>query len=594
VIAFTVVPEVFAQEDPLGDVEERVRTHAETILDQLEDKEESFRSLAEKEMENWKKGKNYTFEGGESIEGPEEHPWIKADKDKGANPDSLEDYKKDSKNAWDRQNNLTQTWSCFEPQLVAVQYNCRVPPIAAEADLAAECFAHCCLDNILNWDDERWEVIQYWFPEHQAAVNNYARMRLDPTDVPGDGSKFLRKQLLEKKKDDPEKKVKSEIEETWTMSLSEMKEPTREEPYKGQYQWQGATWDYNEHLSTHLYRSHIAVETAKDRPESRLGWDSESKSIFDALAPPPDEKQHLHIWTEYSVFDALTTNDSFWFTVDDQRVKKLMQALLDRRGDFEQRARENPAFYQSKGKAAYRVGKWSDPYEPIKDIAEIEADNNEDLKEVVFKRGNELYPLTMTFAGFEVPELTARAMAARRGFEIAGMKEMAKKMPGEEKARANTYTIDGDDKSREIDKVQMIYPLLESGKTAECHRSQKLPGMLHQTEDDWVKKNVPHDHMGYVKDDFSDSAYMYWNKRVSCSCKMDGLTTGSIAMNKPQDKFGEGRGDGDRIYGRLEKTLCTYKEGELPSAWAGETRPTCIEPGYGQQKEYKGIDDKDI
>ena len=99
--------------------------------------------------------------------------------------------------------------------------------------------------------------------------------------------------------------------------------------------------------------------------------------------------------------------------------------------------------------------------------------------------------------------------------------------------------------------------------------------------------------MGDVTEDFSDSVYTYWNKRVACSCKRDGplLGPGSIVMNFPVDNFGAGRGDGDRVYGRLERTLCTYREGELPSAFAGEERPPCTRPNVGQEKVYRGLTD---
>ena len=131
----------------------------------------------------------------------------------------------------------------------------------------------------------------------------------------------------------------------------------------------------------------------------------------------------------------------------------------------------------------------------------------------------------------------------------------------------NTFTINGTQRALEIDKIQRIYPLNENGEAPECYRSQKIPNFLQQTERRWTREQFPSDLMGDVTEDFGDSAYIYWNKRVACTCKRDGplLGQGATASIFPPDRFGSGRGNGDRVYGRLERTLCTYREGNLPS-----------------------------
>ena len=584
--------------DKLSAIEDRMRTHIAAVRSRVDAKESEVKGMLDSERRKWDNGKSYKV-GKRSIKGPEEHPWIKANPDSGANPNSKQDYRQDSLNVWDGKVYETETWSCFQPQLIA-KGSCEAPPIAAAYDLGTACQVHCCMDEWLPFVDiipnppsaEKFEVLQFWFPEHQVAVNNYARSRLNPTDFGGRGRAYTRSALLRQKRSFPEKIIKNAVGDNYRLPISKLKEPNRDDPFIGQQQWGGSSSDHTDQLSGHVYRTKIAAQLGDKAPKSPLGWSLVHDSIFDALAPSTDKKPHLNLWTEYGSFGALSSVDSLSFLIPDPRVQKIMQALLGQAGNQSQRARENPAFYQQQGAATYRQARWPAEFGAMKDVADINPRANPVLREVVYKGPVELMPLSLTQQGLGVPEMSTRAIFARRSLEMSGMKALAPQMLEGEASRSNTYTISNDDKAREVDKMQLVYPLLRgTGKVSECFRSQKIPSMLDQTENAWVARSLPMDHMRDVKQDNSDSVFAYWNKRVACTCKIDTIMGfASQAMNAVPDGLGPGRGDGDRTYGKIEPKLCEYKENRPPSAWVGKQRPDCLEEG-SNSKTYEGIQD---
>ena len=623
-----------AHADSLNDIEKRIKAHNEKILPKLKQKEEAVKAMVQKERQNWE-SKDYNVDG-KTYKAAEEHPWIKSGSPRGVNPNSTNDYKADSKNAWDTPGNLTETWSCFQPQLVAYgdcQHKIKsVTWDTADPTLTAACWAHCCTEefvayvlwllllNPLEHDgilggggdyyrnegrshDEYYEVVQYWYPENEADINNYGRMRVNPMQLTGEQkSKFLRDTLVQDKinpeKNNPDN-ITKEIDEglpTDKYKVKDAADPNwRKDPFKGQYEAREGSADSIDHYVAHVYRTHISSQLGDDKPNTKSGYAREKKSWFDAAEPDTKTKYQLNIWTEYDYFDFLSTVDSGSFSIrgdEKNRSQKFMQGLLQERKNWIKRAGEKNPSYQNKGEVAYRVAKWNQ-FEPLKNLAKIQDDNNNDLKEVVYFNGLTLYPLSFTYEGNMIPELSLRSISARKAFEISGNEKLSEKFPGKAKSRSNKFTILNSDKSKEVDKVQRVYPLNPDGKTQECYRSQKIPNHLQQTEDTWTEKQFPHDLMGYVKQDFHDSAHIYWNKRLACTCKWDGPSGGfgSQELGWVPDGLGPGRGTGDRIYGKFENVLCTYREGQLPSAWAGEDTKQCDKPGFGQTKIYQGLKD---
>ncbi len=616
--------------DSLERIEERIKDHSETILNQLENKEQAVERMLDRQ-ENNLDSKSYTVNG-QRVQGAQEHPWLRNGTPRGVNPNHRSDYRADSKNAWDTLNNLEQTWSCFEPQLVAYgdceqrvrgstwdtadpllsntcrQYCCaqeqvayltwlRLRPLAPESDVLIGGGGDFWRNRGRN-NDEYYEVIQFWYPENEVSINNYGRMRNNPAALTGvNQASFLRDTLV-RNKTSADRQITQELDRnigaTNNRTSDNIEKDFRQDPFTGQAQ----SGEDIDHFAAHVYRTHLSSQLGDNMLsglDRRRGFDRDRRSIYSALEPSTNEKYQLNIWTEYDYFDYLTSVDSASFSIrgdEANRSQRFMNALYGRSGNWIDQAEDGPQ--QNLGQAAYRAGRWNQ-FRELTDIAEINGRSGGVLEEIVYFGGSSLYPLSLTFDNAHLSEAHKRAIAARRGFEIGGNEVLARRFPGNQRSRMNTFTINGLVKSLEVDKIQRIYPLNQNGEAPECYRSQKIPNNLQQTENQWAREQFPTDLMGDVSEDNSDSAYIYWNKRVACTCKRDGplFGRGAVAMNFPFDIYGGGRGDGDRVYGKLERTLCTYREGELPSAFAGEQRPTCTN-GRGQTKIYRGLTDFEV
>lgn len=583
----------------LGTAAQHVRQHANKIRDLEQQFESHVKQMTQQAREDAVKEKYKCLKG--NCEGAEKHPWIKANEQTGANPNSEKDYIEDSLILTDGQTSVPHLYSCWEPKLLA-KGKCGGPHLWATPDLGAACMLSCpcnppwpLIPDIpcIRHHENAYEVIEYWWPEHQIYINNYGVSRLDPTQQQSPkGQKFTRQALLQQK-DKPEKTIKQELEKNYPLDLSKLKLPDREQPRKGQ---SATLWGGFPSINTvdaahaHGARTRVAYRTANARPNTCKGWTEEKKSIFDAFPPPTNKKDILNIWTEYGAWDEIDTVPQLSAKIG-ERGKKAMKALFGDESSISDAAKKKKPFWQSQGAAAYRAQKWQDPYGPMKDILQLNGGNDPTLKEVVYKGGQELWPMTLNVSGFTSPPLASAAIFARRGFYMMGTKDLLKYHPDGEKGRMNEYTILNEDKSREIDKMQLLWPRVTE-RGSECFRSQRIPNMVDSSEYPWIAQNLPPHVISYVKKDFGDVTFAYWNKRVACSCRKWSYpwTTGSWTMNFPSDGLEGERGSGDRPYGKFEKELCYYdeKKREIPSAFAGKDRPMCT----GSKGNYWGIDDK--
>ena len=572
--------------DSLARTEERIRKHTEKILAKVPGAEQRARGRI-KQAQVDAVGKQYNI-AGKQIQGPKEHPWLEASPSTGANPNFIGDYIRDSFVSANPITSTQQTWSCFEPQLIAKgfwgsgdQYN------PASIDLALTCKLSCPpLPPPL--PDNGYEVVQFWWPEHHIAVNNYARSRFNPAVGGPFGSKYTRQALISAKEIGPEKEMKRQLEQNYPLDAGEFKGPDRTQPFIGQGMWGGEPGDTGDRLNGHVYRTLLAAALGDRKPKGLdffFGWLWNPRSIYLSLAPSTGEKPIANLWTEYGMFEAITAVPQLSYMAG-ARGSRAMNALFGPKQQVTQVVRNNPNFFQSQGSAAFRVGRWGFDYGALQDVAQISPDRNAALRESVFHGGQELFPLTLTLETNATPTLSTFGVFARRAAYLAGTRDLVQYLPGAEMSRINEYTVNGFDNGREIDKLQRIFPT--KGGPSECYRSQRIPNMVEQTEDGWVAQNFPHDMMGYVHEDFGDVAYTYWNKRVACSCRVLGVFGGSWAMDFPIDAFGSGRGTGDRPYGKLEVPLCEYPKTQLSSGFAGEDRPACPTGKFGY---YKGLDD---
>lgn len=608
-----------ATADPFPTSAARVRQHLSAVIELEPVLEERIRGLAEQARED-ALAKTYSV-GGRQIQGADQHPWIKANPQLGADPQwSTANYVADSVRAVDKQKNLTQNWSCFEPQLSAFGWWFSGPQLVAAPGLEAEALA-CKLychdtrpapyefwfphptgfrDNPeephqLDPEDNGFELIQFWWPEHEVAVNNYATHRLNPLEplIQPDqkGVLFTRQRLLAEKRQGPEEAEKRLLAQAYPLD----KQPNfpqgfRQDPDFGQGLWSGiATPDTEEKWYAHSYRSWVAINLADRAPNSWRGWLHEQRSIYDALPPKRTVKDPLHTFTEWGVMDVITSIPQLSYLID-ARSQRGMTALYGAPKRISQAAAQKNAFWRTQGAASYRAARWSDWYGDLQSAVGIQPSRNPVLDEFVYRGGSELLPAVTNLSGFGMPALHASAIVARRAIYLNGSRSMVPYFPTGEKARMNEYTVSIDDLSMEVDKLQLIWPLLAGSFPSECFRSQRIPNFTEQSQDEWVAANLPSWLVGYAKEDFGDTAYMYHNKRFVCTCRIEGRVHGAEPLEFVPDGLGPGRGTGDRPYGRVEKSLCTYFEGQVPSAWAGADRPKCLtRPNV---RQYKGINDR--
>ena len=622
------------QKQSLGRAEEITKKHLEKVLQRFPQYEGYGEEIGKEIVKDGKAGNVM------GQEAAKEHPWAMA-----GNMNSELDYYLDSFFNLDARpenaTNWSQAWSCFEPKLLAKAKNGRtVVDVAGpdNGDLVAECRSKCInhVEQIpyergsiigaimyralgCGADPDPWgylengyEVVEYWFPEYQVSINNYGINRIRPETLSEGGQQFTRKALLAQKLGLPEQQIRQGADESYPMDTSAAKlvEP-RQDPFLGQGMSQ-------EHLEDkaygHVVRTWLSTNMGDRKKNTSAGWEVDPEfSLYDALPRTREQHDAANIWTEYGMFDAITSIPHF-----SHRIRPdAMKALFGDKSPISEAAKKQKPFWQSQGAAAFRVQRWPDLFKPLQEKFEIQGDSKEVLKEVVYKGGHELFPLVTNVSGFGTPALSAGAVFARRTLYLAGARapadlggdesgEVASYFPqGEELGRIATYTINSENKALEIDKLQLISPKrMKDGSryggappmVSECFRSQNIPNLVNGDADleRWANRNLPSNLVGMYSDrDFfseqgGDITFTYWNRRIGCFCDRCGAPTGSSAINDG--------GDGDKLYDKPRKEYCRYPL--LPtmtpwSAWAKrDTFAECQRNGKND-KFYEGTGLKD-
>ncbi len=609
-LLLALVPTVaFAQSDSLGKAEELTTKHLEQVLQRLPEYQSYGEDIGQ---EIAKDGVAGTTMGEQSAK---EHPWAMF-----GNPNSDLDYYLDSFFNLDARpenaTNWSQAWSCFEPKLLAKAHSGKTVVDAAgpgNEDLIAECRSKCVnyVEQIpyergsligqlmytalgCGMDDDPWgyldngyEVVEYWFPEYQVSINNYGINRIRPETLSEGGQQFTRKSLLAMKQGLPEQQIRSGADESYPFDSSSAKlvQP-RQDPFLGQGMSQ-------EHLEDkaygHVVRTWLSTNMGDKKKRTSAGWKVDPEfSLFDAMPRTRAEHDAAPLWTEYGMFDAITSIPHFSSKIRPD----VMKALFGDQTPISEAAKQTKPFWQSQGAAAYRVQRWPELFKPLGERLQIQGDSRAVLKEVVYKGGHELFPLVTNLSGFGTPALSAAAIFARRTLYLAGARapadlggdesgEIASFFPqGEALGRIATYTINSENKALEIDKLQLISPKRPKDGTrhggtppmvSECFRSQNISNLTNGDADlqRWVNRNMPSSLVGMYSDrDFfteqgGDITFTYWNRRIGCFCDRCGSPTGSSSIDNG--------GDGDKLYDRPRKALCRYPL--LPtmtpwSAWA--------------------------
>lgn len=630
--------------DAISSSEAQVKTQVQTVIQKAPAYESRVKAIMESAQRDAKLGRV----NGEQA--ARKHPWLEINPQVGADSATSEiEYWLDSKFAADGilyarlSPLLLQNWSCFEPKLIAYGNNVvggRPEIVPAFSDLGQTCARRCfdtpfwppflppplsflCVGGVSigfrndAWavdscgsifEDDQFEVIEFWWPEHQVSLNNYGISRLDPTQqADPKGQSFSRQALLASKRSNEQEMLQSlQAKYPYDKRLdTQALERIRQDPLIGQSMWGGFfAPDYQDRFHAHGYRTRIGYRLANERPAVPwYGWQRDRKrSIRNAFPPRTAEKDILNAWTESGRLEALTSVAELSARIPG-RVQLGMQALYGGPGTMQQKAKSPQPFWQSTGAMSYRAERWPSDYGDLKNVLNVRPGlGAQILSEIVYKGGHELFPLVLSLPGFGSPYISSTAIMARRALFIMGARELLPYIKGGERSRMNEYTVNGLNKSREVDKMSwMARPLLRSllsgltpmhnVLTSECFRSQKIPTAVDQSKNPWYELNLPASAQNYVSYDFNDSAFIYWNKRVACTCKHFGVPYGASIMDFPFDAFGPGRGSGDRPYGREELPLCWYQPGAYPQAFGGQESERCTSRPGIPGMSYYGLND---
>ena len=654
-----------AGEQRLGNAETEVKKHIGQVLKELPGYQNYGKDVAERAVKDAKAG---NIQG---LEAPRQHPWAKT-----GNPLSSFDYYMDSFYNLDstvaNALNWAQAWSCFEPKLLAKAKDGKVWVSEAgpgNDDLVAECRLKCvsrkvhipfdrpsiigailydaaygCVGDPDPWgyEEDGYEVVEYWYPENQVSINNYGINRIRPEELSPTGAKFTRSALIAQKTGIPESQIKQLVGESYPMDLASAKLlQNRADPLIGQGVWGGyAAPDYEDKSYAHVVRTWLSVEAGKRAKKTRMGWEVDPEfSLYDALPPSPLVKDPVNMWTEYGMWDVLSSVPHF-----SHRIRpEIMQGLVGAAGPYSEKARQENPFWQSIGSTAFRIARWPQYFKPLEENFKIKPNLNNALRESVYKGGYDLFPLVLNQSGFGAPALATGAIFARKALYIAGARspaafggdasgELQRIFPQGEKGRIATYTVNVLNKGQEIDKMQLIAPKRPKAGTrfgglppivSECFRSQNIPNLVNMDQNlerwvqgslpgviesspqlqnavsgsgiaDSIKGNMPRTLNGYVTDvdtaslQGGDITITYWNRRIGCFCDRCGIPFGST----PSILFG----DGDVLYDRPRKELCRYPLYPRMTPWSAwhksDTFEACMKNGSTQPYDGTGLRDE--
>lgn len=561
---------VRAQDTKLKQKSPDMRKHIDAIMQKYKGHESYGKQVAEKAYQD-SKARQVDCNGGQ-CPAAKKHEW-----DPNANQQSEQEYKADSLKVLNEQH-LTQLWSCFEPKLIL-----KPNPYAITCD-------EMCPD--VWWcPRNREEALEFHWPQEVVYVNNYGINRLKPSQQSQVGILYEKPMLVALKTLSEQQEI-IRLEVKKAIERKSLKLPDRSGDYKGQGHSEGffGAASYEEQkLYGHGARTRVGYRVPMERPYSNWGWAVQKKCIFDGLGEPPQKKDILHHWTEYGNLDVVWNLPELT-REHGQRERDGYEATTPPPLPIQEAPKAYPEWWRTKGPPSKRLAWWQKEFGDLKDVG-IEEDNDQKAREFVYFGGGNLMPLTGTLDGvLGFPPLSAGAYIARRTFYINGSKEFNKYLPhgDKEKGRGDEYTVMQANKGREIDKMQLIWPPIEDAgpnsgkkmamptdKVPECFRSQKIPNTIHQTQNNWVKENFPHDLIKYVEDHHGEISFIAWNKRIVCTCECWGVPYGCTTMN-----------DGDKTYDKFEQPVCPYMEGIFPSAFVGR-KTQCIP----NTKKYEGIDD---
>jgi hypothetical protein len=181
----------------------------------------------------------------------------------------------------------------------------------------------------------------------------------------------------------------------------------------------------------------------------------------------------------------------------------------------------NTTYHKSESCAAYRAHKWEDDYGDLEDAVGIVPYDNDDMEHICYKGGGQLYPPVGALFGHFTP-LVSAGFLARRAIELFSRTNKYPGGPsGTEERYENRLTLFDD----RVDKLQRVYPEFSE----ECFKIEDI--------DDWNTDMFPPD---LVKETHTNSIrYVYWNRRVACTCQLRGTTSAEELERSDSDWVGD-------------------------------------------------------
>jgi hypothetical protein len=472
---------------------------------------------------------------------------------------------------------------CLEPRLVA-EYNGQhrywdIPNIAMGLACEFNCHLHVPFVNPIYYT-QHWKVISYYWPEYQISVNKSGAQMIDVDIVPEMRGELelYRKPTARKEDRDPEQ-IRGEDQQLDMLDRmgiprSAYKDPTYHKEGEEYHLQQDGEVRYGSSM-----RTNVDAQSAHDRPDRYLGYDSSPKCLFNALNVKTDEKKVIHNRFDQGIYAVAARYPETRLMLD-QRRYRLTSPQAMKLDDYKQ---ETPLQFRESLCASWRMGSNQAVYGDLEKV-DFKPVNSAAYRDYCLPGG---YDLSLSMLYLEnTPRLQADAARAVMSAIAFSSKQAQYARMNREPIRPNYYTMyekrtsssvdryvgsgikqiesnPGENNSKIVfvDKIQRIYPTQEMGKSnfdgeggtdsandrvsgkergSHCFRPEDIPNWSSEG-----KTNVSEWPLGLMRDvryHKGESRWAVWNRRVLCSCQIRSLPWGLGCLNlndgdKPEAGF---------------------------------------------------------
>lgn len=467
-------------------------------------------------LENFEENKNIGQGVASQFGGPRErfddHPW-KGGRDLG---ESLTDWFTDSSNAvglpFLGDLSMEDFLECFEPRLVFPTCPFCWPPSLRPN--------YCSSKRNLGY------IWEYWWPEWEVETNNFGIAAFNPI-VEGrvDLLHPMVGQLLESIF---RPVAESYIEGKFTGGVTaEIPDELREEPHLGNAHFAGLLpGDQTLVQEAHVYRSMVAQVTSASRCKGCGFWDIRWKKLKFICVPIPFWYNGWRRGNDECFYDTLPPERGIVAGWTEQpgwnfywRIPEFSAVLGDRSPELYAASvplsLADTTYWQTRSCGSYRISKWPDIYQDLTTAAGMIGMSSGPLRDICYKGGGQLYPVTGTMMGHFHP-LTSAAYFSRRAIELSSELLRDEKFSGDfpfnwvDIYTGVPYFADRNRSGDSIDKLQRVFP-----EPSKCFKIQQIM--------DRNRNLFPPD--AERPEGMGSTRYLYWNKRIACTCEYRGTVT---------------------------------------------------------------------